>query len=513
MSSNERKSVRKGHALPFAILLSRLEVPVTVLARRLHVDASLVSKWKNGQRRLSEHSVHFGAVLDFFVGEDEGRTSRVVEVLKELNPLDSLDNEGAVRSRLQSFLLGGASPPLEPAGPETSCAAAIAKVLIYEGGRGCRDAVSELLDLAEAMPEPGRIVFTECEQYRWLLEDPQYIRLWRDRVYRLLERGFRATFILHFTVYHEQFFHFFRVCSPLLFHRNVDWHYHEYYDAEVHWFSFFILEHARSVMGLSMGPGHCDTTVFTDARSIAQHKRVVEMVRSASRPLFTDFPQGRILPSLGGLLRSDWQDGAMFAFLPVPVFAATDPALLEEILVDNGVGPAMIRRCLKENRLLDAIVERQTRSGNALLVSIYQLEEMRRRIDEGGFESCSLTLMAGRPVRVNLDQYARGLLHVTCMMKRNPGAQVVLASKEDHNQLPGLNCWCKGREWMVQMDSHGVRFSREDVMVRAASAALEWCLRKIPPARKQQGLVARRLMAMVEDIRKRSVGAGGTPDW
>ena len=63
------------------------------------------------------------------------------------------------------------------------------------------------------------------------------------------------------------------------------------------------------------------------------------MVRLASRPLFTDFPQGRILPSLGGLLRSDWQDGAMFAFLPVPVFAATDPALLEEILVDNGVGP------------------------------------------------------------------------------------------------------------------------------------------------------------------------------
>ena len=123
---------------------------------------------------MSEHSVHFGAVLDFFVGEDEGRTSRVVEVLKELNPLDSLDNEGAARSRLQSFLLGGASPPLEPAGPETFCAAAIAKVLIYEGGRGRRDAVSELLDLAEAMPEPGRIVFTECEQYRWLLEDPQY---------------------------------------------------------------------------------------------------------------------------------------------------------------------------------------------------------------------------------------------------------------------------------------------------------------------------------------------------
>ena len=216
----------------------------------------------------------------FFLLEDEERASRVIEILKELNPLDALDTQGAIRARLQAFLLSRASLPLEPVFLEVSRAACVAKVLIYEGGEGRRDAISEVLDLAEAMPEPGRIIFIECEQYRWLLEDPDYVRRWQDRLYRLLERGFRATFVVHFTVYHEQFFHFFRFCSPLLFHRNVDWHYHEYYDAEVHWFSFFILEHARSVMGLSMGPGHCDTTVFSDARSIAQHKRVVEMVQA-----------------------------------------------------------------------------------------------------------------------------------------------------------------------------------------------------------------------------------------
>ena len=124
-------------------------------------------------------------------------------------------------------------------------------------------------------------------------------------------------------------------------------------------------------------------------------------------------------------------------------------------------------------------------------------------MEEGGFESCSLTLMAGRPVRVNLDQYARGLEHVARTMTRNPGRQIVLASEEDHNQLPGLNCWCRGGAWMVQMDSWGIRFSREDVMVRAASAALEWCLRKIPPARKQQAMVRRRLLEMANDIRDR----------
>lgn len=496
-----RRKTQTDHSPPFALLLARLGVPVTVLARHLHVDASLVSKWKSGRRRLSEHSGHFGPLLDFFLLEDEERASRVIEILKELNPLDALDTQGAIRARLQAFLLSRASLPLEPVFLEVSRAACVAKVLIYEGGEGRRDAISEVLDLAEAMPEPGRIIFIECEQYRWLLEDPDYVRRWQDRLYRLLERGFRATFVVHFTVYHEQFFHFFRFCSPLLFHRNVDWHYHEYYDAEVHWFSFFILEHARSVMGLSMGPGHCDTTVFSDARSIAQHKRVVEMVQASSRPLFRDFSQSRLLPSLGELLQSDRQDGPIFAFLPVPVFAATDPALLEEILSDNGVSTAMIRRCLRENRLLEEIFERRTSSDKVLSISIFQLEEMQRRMEEGGFESCSLTLMAGRPVRVNLDQYARGLEHVARTMTRNPGRQIVLASEEDHNQLPGLNCWCRGGAWMVQMDSWGIRFSREDVMVRAASAALEWCLRKIPPARKQQAMVRRRLLEMADDIR------------
>ena len=310
-----RRKTQTDHSPPFALLLARLGVPVTVLARHLHVDASLVSKWKSGRRRLSEHSGHFGPFLDFFLLEDEERASRVIEILKELNPLDALDTQGAIRARLQAFLLSRASLPLEPVFLEVSRAACVAKVLIYEGGEGRRDAISEVLDLAEAMPEPGRIIFIECEQYRWLLEDPDYVRRWQDRLYRLLERGFRATFVVHFTVYHEQFFHFFRFCSPLLFHRNVDWHYHEYYDAEVHWFSFFILEHARSVMGLSMGPGHCDTTVFSDARSIAQHKRVVEMVQASSRPLFRDFSQSRLLPSLSELLQSDRQDGPHLAVL------------------------------------------------------------------------------------------------------------------------------------------------------------------------------------------------------
>ncbi|NLL36141.1 MAG: hypothetical protein GX256_01310 [Fretibacterium sp.] len=490
---------------PLGVLMERLDVPVVALSRHLHVDASLVSKWKTGARRLSERSSHLEGILTFFMEEGEEPSplsliSQVTEVLGEFAPLKDLSSPQEVRQSLRGFLLGA---PMETLPPKPLHATSDARIVIYEGDRERREAVSHLLEIAEAMPSPGRMFFLESEQYSWLLKDENYAVEWQRRLYRLLDRGFHISIIVCFTVYQEQFFHFFKLCSPLLFHHNLDWYHHEYYDENFLWFSFSILEHAYSLMGLSTEDGQCNTTVFTDMRSITQHKRVLSALRRSSRPFFTDFPMGRLLPSLGELLDSDWQKGLLFSFLPVPVFALMGFELIEEVLCDNGVRPARIRRCLRESRLLEEIVNRQTcpeEPGEIKMINVYQLEEMQRRVAEGGFMSCSLTLMTGCPVHVTLEQYGRGLQHVVRVMECNPNQETVLASKEDHNQLPGLNIWCKGGEWMIQMTPQGVRFCRENVVVSAASAALERCLRKIPPARKQQKLVKETLLKMAEEL-------------
>ena len=495
---------------PLGILLKSLKVSVTALAKHLHVDASLVSKWNTGQRRLSSTSDYFESILDFFIAPKEDKADedlkiRLTELLREFSPLGSFETTEELRECLRAFLSERPCFSLPQTSIEASRASGTARVLLYDGSQGRRNAINDVLDLAESMTVPGEIIYTECEEYRWLLEDHSYAQQWRNRLYKLLEKGFKATFILHFTVYHERFFSFFRHCNYLLFHRNLDWYYHEYYDDEVHWFSFFILEHARSVMGLSMGEGQCDTTVFTDARSIAQHKRVAEMVKHSSSPLFTKFPQCRLLPSLGELFKSEWHDGTVFSFLPVPLTASTHPELLEEVLRDNEISASMTRRCLKENLIFAKMMEKQTQLGDSSanqIVTIYQIEAMKRRISEGGFTSCSLTLMTGKPVWVTKEQYARSILHVVEDIDANPRHTVVLASDEDHIYLPDLNCWCKGREWMIQMDLEGVRFSKEDVMVRAAHFALEQCLRKIPPVRRQETHVRRILLQMADELMK-----------
>ena len=125
-----------------------------------------------------------------------------------------------------------------------------AEIAIYTSGEGRRQAISDLLEIAEAMETPGELFYVDSEQTGWLLEDTAYAREWVVRMVRLLDRGFVFKAALHFSVSVDKFVAFFQLCSPLIFHRNAQWYYHQYYDENIYWFSFFILEHAMSIAGI-----------------------------------------------------------------------------------------------------------------------------------------------------------------------------------------------------------------------------------------------------------------------
>lgn len=166
------------------------------------------------------------------------------------------------------------------------------------------------------METPGELFYVDSEQTGWLLEDTAYAREWVVRMVRLLDRGFVFKAALHFSVSVDKFVAFFQLCSPLIFHRNARWYYHQYYDENIYWFSFFILEHAMSIAGMSMSPEQTSATVYTDAYSILQHRNVVEMVLTSCRPMFSDLSMG-LGAEAARMLREQGRAGeTLFSYLP-----------------------------------------------------------------------------------------------------------------------------------------------------------------------------------------------------
>ena len=77
-------------------LMDRLGLSTAALARRLHVDASLVSKWRSGSRRLSAKSVYFDEVCRMLL---EQNPMALTDALRSLVPLEEPKREEGERGK------------------------------------------------------------------------------------------------------------------------------------------------------------------------------------------------------------------------------------------------------------------------------------------------------------------------------------------------------------------------------------------------------------------------------
>ena len=81
----------------FGYIMNYTNTPTVQMAQALHIDASLVSKWKTGARNLSAKSIYFADVVDFFISlntEDENYALKDAYASKFCQRMISLLNKG-----------------------------------------------------------------------------------------------------------------------------------------------------------------------------------------------------------------------------------------------------------------------------------------------------------------------------------------------------------------------------------------------------------------------------------
>lgn len=498
--------MKKKQMSTLGFIMEQMKIPTIALSRHLHVDPSLISKWRSGQRNLSSSSPYFNEIILFLMGES--CRSEHMELCRFLSQLFPMDGD-SLRERPEFFLRQLLSDPTFPGIDREKSAAAQsghrAEVHIYEQNSGRRQAIGRLVDYCSSMPSPGHVLFMDSEEYVWLMEDRSFAERFSANMNSLLSRGFTADFVIHFSSYRERFVPFFEVFGLLLFHRDVRWHYYECYDENILNFSLFIADKALSLLGLSSGSRQSSTMVFTDSSLILQQEALAQSILSQCQKVFVDFEPDQC-EDVVNYIRVIRKRGAVYAYLPAPAFISADEKLLAEILENNQAGPEHIRRCLSVNRAMNDIISSQYRGLEdrpEQIIQIFQLEEMERRAASFPFISCSLSLMCGRPIQVTRSQYARRLRELARSLELHPNMEAALLSQRDNAALPQvheMNCWCKKNTWMVQMDRQGFRISDESTIVNAASITLERCMRRIPPERKNKQDVLEFLLRLAGEL-------------
>ncbi len=485
--------------------MEKLNIHTVSMSQAIHVDASLVSKWKSGSRKLSAKSAYFDDIIDYILEESTNTLHQNLKnALLDVYPHESIDNDVRLELKLRELLSSNMPRINSPENKLLSDNSSAVTALLFHNNEGRREAVFKMLDYAYQMTSPGEFLFIDSEDFEWLLEDKNYASKFTKRMEELVHRGFHATFVIHYSSYKSRLMRLFDECCPLIFHRNINWYYNEYYDDAMLNHSIYMLNKAVSLIGFSANMDH-STMIFTDISLILKHELFARRVIENCKPLFNYFNLSEIRKVVFSVSHFR-QKGSLYAFLPSPLFISVNHDLLKKILKFNNVNNDAANSCFElSNKLssLSASYLSNDSSNSDSYVCIFQIEELIKRARKKEFISQSLSLACKMKITITSELYAEELRNIADTMCKYKHLHIVLASKKDNTFLPNINCWCKQNIWMVQMNKKGLRLSDEYNVVSAASSKWEQCIRQIPSERKEPDAVRQVLLEIAEKIEKK----------
>jgi len=186
--------------------MEQLNIQTVSMSRALHVDASLISKWKTGDRNISAKSIYFDDIIDYLL-EQSTRTihQNLKNALTDLYPHESIEDENQLELLLRQALSNAQPKFKSPEKQLLSDNANTISALTFEENSGRREAVFKILDFAATMTTPGELLFVDNEEFHWLLEDSSYAKEFVCRMEELIHKGFHATFVLRYASYKSRF--------------------------------------------------------------------------------------------------------------------------------------------------------------------------------------------------------------------------------------------------------------------------------------------------------------------
>lgn len=211
-------------------LMTALGVTNKTLASALHVDASLISRWRTGNRKPNQGNTYIPEISQYFA--EIAADYQKISILALMNlPVDILSSKEIDLAKLLCDWLS--LPPgkdrqdgsdlvgrfLQQAGQinlrqilpmqtyyEYTPQGEIQSYESFYGMQGMRDATFKLMSMLLACDEPQIMYMFSDQSLAWLNDDAQYDQVWRDITMRCLKKGHKIC-VIHSVVrnYYEMF--------------------------------------------------------------------------------------------------------------------------------------------------------------------------------------------------------------------------------------------------------------------------------------------------------------------
>ncbi|MBS4804496.1 MAG: hypothetical protein KH005_06375, partial [Clostridium sp.] len=204
----------------FSYILNSLNISPSKMGKELNIDRTLVSKWKNGSRKIDFNAIYFDKALSFLIKRNLELGNNFLENLFSSIYNESINNsnyEEHLRELLKKFIVEDTKESnLSPKNKAKNNFLYTSTVSIYNTDYTSCLGILDMLDSAIDYGKPQKLYCLFNKSFDSFIDNIEFRVNWLEKMKRLLDIGCNLDFLYSSSKSSKLLSYI----TPLLFHKN-----------------------------------------------------------------------------------------------------------------------------------------------------------------------------------------------------------------------------------------------------------------------------------------------------
>ncbi|MGN0395643.1 MAG: hypothetical protein ACI4EF_09775 [Coprococcus sp.] len=481
-------------------LMEMLDVSGKELAVQIGVDTAIISKWKNGKRKIPKNSDYGKSIAEYFFQEDFlAFRQKILHIMKDAVPdIEELQEEKQ-KKILAEMLENNVPAPLNSDRRREENQYVTAMQVFDGKGEGWYRALDTFFQEIQKVNPQENIIMADFGEVDWENVDNVYFDKIYQRVKEISQNGRKLIIMDLLKDSYRSYQAIFR-WLPMYMLPEVEVYYVHEWDVEQK--QCFILSGGEQMALLGKRTeGEKEERVYNlyrDYHNTMFLKRQVEAFLSKAKRMIYLNPIGDTLYTLK-LMDANIHTGIVTYMLnPMPTFLNMPPELVEEILYENGIVGEDAERISEVNKTRSAL------RAKCHYCQIYDIDKIEWCLEQKEFVSPLLSKILGRDIIVKREQFRKQLLYILKQMERENYMVLLPSFQSDLADIPDSISFTVQEDalvmcWDDKKFDYTI-YSTETTLVGGFSNYMKEVLANIPAVKKKKTWSENRIKSIVNNL-------------